>query len=487
LPNSPDLRKKTIESFQWNGVGYFLYYGFTLAGTAVLSRLVAPEQFGALGMLTVIVSITAFLVSLGLDFAVIQNRNLDDGDFSTFFWTNLILGLLFSIAFYLAAGQISDFYKQPLLIEPARIYSIIFFIQAIGIVPQAVLGKQLEFKKRVFAQLIAIVFSYCIAIPLAINGSGIWSLVAQVLIYNFLHVSLNFAFSKWRPRFNISLASFQKVKSFGAYFFVFQLLDAVAVNVDSLLIGKFLGAEGVAYFGRAIALVMMPVLGLSMIFIKTFYSFFSAMQQNREDLKREFMRAGGLIIFFAAPVLLWMAVFSTEIVIILFGKQWAPVAQLLTILAVPSIVSCYFGLADSFMTSIGEVKNLSKASIIEKCFYFVFIIVGLRFGLIGLAYAKFVAIIISSAVKFHFLRKSIQLTLFELTYSLRKNFFALFAFLLTCFVAQFVFQNTAPIVRLSVAVVTSFIVYVGALFVLKSEILLRVVCFIREKLRPNPL
>ena len=386
MSNTPDLRKKTIEGVQWNGIGYILYYALTLLGTAILSRLVLPEEFGSLGILTVLVSITSFLVSLGLDFAVIQNRDLTDDDYSSFFWTNGILGLLFSIFFFISAPQIANFYNQPTLVQPARIYSIVFLLQSVGVVPQAILGKQLDFKKRVLAQVIGTLMSFSIAIPMAVKDMGIWSLVAQALIYNFTHVLLNLLFLKWKPTFQISKVSFQKVKTFGIHFMAFQLLDVVAVNIDSLLVGKFLGTKELAYFGRSIALVMMPVMGLSMVFTKTFYSFFSAIQNNVAELKKEFIRAGELIVFIAAPLLVWLAIFSTEIVTILFGDQWIPMANILSILAIPAIVTCYFGLTDSFMTSIGNVKKLARASAIEKSVYFIFIIVGLRFGLEGLAF-----------------------------------------------------------------------------------------------------
>lgn len=487
MSNTPDLRKKTIEGVQWNGIGYILYYAFTLLGTAVLSRLILPEEFGSLGILTVLVSITSFMVSLGLDFAVIQNRDLSNDDYSSFFWTNLILGALFSIAFFLSAPLIAAFYNQPDLVYPAQVYAIIFLIQSIGVVPQAILGKQLDFKKRVLAQIIGTIVSFTIAVLMAIKDFGIWCLVAQALIYNFTHVVLNLVFLKWRPTFQISKASFQKVRSFGIHFMAFQLLDVVAVNIDSLLVGKYLGTKELAYFGRAIALVMMPVMGLSMIFTKTFYSFFSAIQNNVDELKKEFVRAGELIVLIAAPVLLWMAIFSTEIVTILFGDQWIPMANILSILAIPSLVSCYFGLTDSFITSIGYVKKLARASAIEKSVYFILILVGLRFGLEGLAYAKLFAILFSSTIKFYLLRNSIQLTLIEWFLSLRKNFIALMAFLLICFLFQLTLKDAYPLIRLLVSVTLSGSVYLATLYFLKSEILLRAVIYFREKLRPTVL
>lgn len=485
--NRSDLKKKTIEGVQWNGIGYILYYTFTLLATAILSRLIVPEEFGSVGILIVLVSITSFLVSLGLDFAIIQNKDLNNDDYSSFFWTNVILGALFSIAFFLSAPLIAAFYGQPDLVYPAQVYSVIFFIQSIGIVPQAILGKQLDFKKRVLAQIIGIIVASVIAVFMALEELGIWCLVAQALIYNFTHVFLNLIFLKWMPTIKISKASFQKVKNFGIHFMVFQLLDVVAVNIDSLLVGKYLGAKELAYFGRAIALVMMPVVGLSMIFTKTFYSFFSAFQGDVDELKREFVRAGEIIVFIAAPVLLWMALFSTEIVTILFGEQWIPMANLLSILAIPSIVMCYFGLTDSFMTSIGNVRKLARASAVEKSFYFIFILIGLRFGLEGLAYAKLSAILFSSGIKFYLLQNSIQLTFAEWFLSLRKNFIALMVLLLSCFLFQFLLKDVYLLMRLLVSVLSSGIVYLATLYFLESEILIRTVLYFREKIRPTVL
>lgn len=483
MTDTRDLKRKTATGFLWNAVGYVSYYLITLLGTSILSRLILPAEYGLQAMLAVLVSIFFFFVSLGLDFAIIQNRDLTEEDYSSFFWTNILLGLLVSALFFLTAPALAEFYGQSQLVSPARLYAVVFFIQAAGVIPQAILGKVFDFKQRAIAQVIAVIISYAVAVFMALKGFGIWTLLAQVLVYNFCHVVLNLMFVPWRPSWYFSFQSFYKIRSFGAYFLLFQFLDVLAIQIDSILVGKYLGAEDLAYFGRAVALVMMPVMGLGMIFTKTFYSFFAAIQHRVENLKEEFVKAGGLVMLIASPILLWMAVLSYDIVIVLFGEQWIPMVKILTILSLSSLVSCYFALTDSFMTATGNVKKIMRASFIEKAIYVVLILVGLQYGLMGLVYAKFAGIFVSGIIRFYILHQTIRLTITQWFYSLWKIFVSLLIMLLAALAIKSLLTTANSLISLIVTVAISGSIYIVSLYLLKYEALTSTIALLKDRFK----
>lgn len=392
LQNIQDLKEKTVSGFTWNLVGQAIIYVVALSGTVIMSRLLGPAVFGLFGMLTVFSSLASLLVGFGLSQAIVQNQSLNQRDLSSIFWINLLLGSAIAVVFFLCSGPIAVFYAQPELSDVSKVFSLIFFIYGCSSVPLGLLSQRLQFKELVISQLVAAILSYVAGITSAYLGWGVWSLVLQNIINHLVYVLVNYYFAKWRPDFSFTRATPQKIAKFSRNFLPSQLLDFLSLNMDILLVGKYFGKTDLGYYGRATALVQLPVNSLGMIFNRTFFSVFAALQNDRPTFSKSYLRAVKMLTLVVMPILVLTAVLAEKIVLFLFGVEWSEMTPFVRILAIGAAVGSYNSFNDSVLTSQGRTDLLLRINAVEKIILIIGVVLGVRYGIIGVAYAKVISI-----------------------------------------------------------------------------------------------
>lgn len=387
-----DFKEQTVSGIKWNLVEQVLVYVVVFIATIFLSRILLPEEFGLFGMLTVLGNLATLVVGMGLSYSVIHNQTLVPEDFSTIFWFNLFLGLLTALAFFVGAPVIATFYGQSDLIVITRLFCIGFIAQGVNSVPVGLLIKGMQFKKLAITNTVAIILSYTVSIVLALEGYGVWSLVVHFIVLHIITVSLNLTFCGWRPTLSFHLAALHKVKKFSTNFLGSQLIDFSANNLDSILIGKYAGKKDLGFFGRASALVTIPVTSLGYVLNRTFFPWFSALQKDLVDLNYRYTQSLRVLIMLVIPILLLLSATSKEVVLLLFGNQWAAIAPFVTLLSAYASFQCINAFHDSFIISQGRSDILLKVSVVEKSLMVIGVIVGLRFGVVGIIWAKLIVI-----------------------------------------------------------------------------------------------
>ena len=383
-----EIKDRTARGIKWNLLEQTGVYGITLVGTVVLSRLLLPEEYGLFGMLTVFANLATLVVGMGLGYSVIQNKDLTLLDLSSIFWFNLFLGTSVSVIFFICAPWIAGFYYQNELTSITRWFCLVFIIQGAGSIPQGLLIKAVNFKKFAFAQVTAALLSYCVAVGMAFNDFGVWSLLGQAITFHACSVSLNTFFSKWIPSFHFSIAAIKKIKSFSLNFFFSQLIDFSATNLDAVLIGKYFGKRDLGFLGRATALAMLPVTSFGFVLNRTFFPWFASLQHDKGILQQRYLQASKALMLTIVPVLILIGILSRDVVLLLFGNQWVSIAPLVLVFTIYASVSCFNSFHDSFIISQGRTDLLLRLNIVEKSILVISILIALRFGLLGIVWAK---------------------------------------------------------------------------------------------------
>jgi len=390
------LKDKTIIGFKWNLAGQVAMYLITLGGTIAMSRLLNPSEFGLFGMLTVLSSLASLVVGLGFAHAIVQSQSLKQNDLSSIFWLNLLLGFVVAAVFFFSAEAIASFYSQPELKEITQIFSGIFLIYGCSAVPLGLLSKRIEFKYLVVSQLLAAIISYTSGLFMAYEGFGVWSLVALSMSNHFVYVALNIYFSRWIPSLKFKWSAVLKIARFSRNFLPSQLLDFFALNIDMLLIGKYFGKQELGYYGRASALVQLPINSLGVIFNKTTFSLFAELQSHKEALVKSYLRSVKMLTMVLMPILILTALLSEKIILFLFGERWVAMSDLVAILSISAAISSYNSFNDGVIVSQGRTDLLLRINIAEKIVLMISVVIGLQYGLIGAAIAK----VISSVIMF---------------------------------------------------------------------------------------
>lgn len=334
MPQSLDLGGRAIRGVFWSAIERFGPQAIQFIVSVILARLLLPEEFGLVAMLTVFIALGKVLLDSGFVYALVQKKNATEVDFSSVFYLNLFIGLACTAILCFTAPIIARFYGEPLLTPLTRVLSLNFVFGAFGLVQIALLMKKLDFRVLARATLVASVGSGGVAIGMALLGFGIWSLVAQSLSLVFFTSLLLWAFSTWRPQAVFSLAVLRDLFGFASRLLVSGVLDTIFSGIYTVVIGKVFSPATLGYYMRAYSLQQLPAETFAAIVSRVMFPVFSEIQDDLSRLRdgfRQTIRAVGMINF---PLMIGLIVCAKPLILVLFTEKWIPAVPFLQMLAV---------------------------------------------------------------------------------------------------------------------------------------------------------
>lgn len=380
------LKEKTITGIIWSIgqqfssklVGFFI--------TIVLARILTPEEFGLIAMLSIFISIGNTLLESGLTTSLIRTADVSQKDLSTVFYFNLIGSIFLYFILFFVAPAISAFYHQEVLTKIVRVYSLTLIINAFFVVQSTLLIKEMRFKTQTNIQIPSAIAGGLLGILLAKMGYGVWSLVWMSLLTAFLSTLLHWVYSSWRPSFIFDKASFNRHFHFGYKMTLSGLLETFYQNIYTLIIGKYYSAAQLGFYSRAFSISQLPIENISTAISKVTYPMFSEISQNDEQLKRVNKKVMQQVIFWNAPMLISLCVIAEPLFRFLLTDKWMPAVPYFQILCIAGILHPLH----SYNLNILKVKGRSdlflKLEIIKKVLSAVGILCVIPFGIYGLLY-----------------------------------------------------------------------------------------------------
>ena len=193
------LRNRAKKGFVWTFAQQFGNQSIGFIISLILVRVLLPEEFGLIGMISIFVAIGNTLLNAGLTQSLIRSEELDEADYSTVFYFNLASAIAVYGLVYFSAPFIANFYSQPVLIKIVRIYCLSFIFSAFAAVQLARLTKTMDFKTQTLVALPATIIGGVVGIIMAYSGFGVWSLVWSSLLTSFLSSVQLWFYTKWKP------------------------------------------------------------------------------------------------------------------------------------------------------------------------------------------------------------------------------------------------------------------------------------------------
>ena len=301
--------------------------------TMVLARLLTPEEYGVVAVLTVFSSFFSVLADAGISTAIAQFQDLRQEDYERLFFLSLLLGIALSVLFFFLSFGIAWFYDNSIYVPLGSIMTLAVMFNALNMVPNGVLIKERKFGLIGMRLVVCSVVVGTIVILMALAGLGCFAIVLNtvltslfVLIWNLTTSHLKMSVGDIRP-----IA--RKIGSFSLYQFGHEAIVWVSGNADSLLAGKMFGAAALGYYNKAYQLYGYPNNILAAPITSTLIPFLAPLQRDTKALRVKFLSVLRKVSFICALCTVGMSVCSDEIIQIMFGKTWAPAAPLLQVLA----------------------------------------------------------------------------------------------------------------------------------------------------------
>ena len=246
----------------------------------ILARLLAPSDFGLLGMATLVIGFVNLFKDLGTSSAVIQSRDASEDLLSSVFWANVGFGALASLVLLATSSWIAAFYHQPRLTAILRVLALNFVISGLSILQQALFERKLQFKILARVEMTGVMVGAMVGVGSAFAGAGVWALVAQSISSTASISLLLWYFSDWRPRLIFHRGEINRVRSYSLNLLGFNVFNYFARNADYLLIGKFLGATLLGIYTLAYRMMLYPLQSITTVICRVMFPVYSKLQDD---------------------------------------------------------------------------------------------------------------------------------------------------------------------------------------------------------------
>lgn len=422
-----DLKSKSINTVRWNLIAKFSQYFITFFLSIILARYISPAEFGLTGMLSIFISVSNVLLNAGLSSALIRDKSASEDDYSTVFYFNIVVSFSLYGILFVCAPLIAGFYKEPELIPLTRLITLVFVISSFGLIQNTQLVKELNFRKQTIINLLALLISIIVGIVLAVTNYGVYAIVWQTLIQALIVTVLLWATSTWRPSGTFKKKSFLKLWKFASNVLFTGIFNAVANNLDNLMIGKVFNKTTLGFFVRAKSTNAIPENIFTSVIGTAAFSILSKLNDNLDEFRLKQFTFFKLIFTFALPLSIIFHLLSRDLVIVLYGQKWEasiPLLQILSFSLLPMLLSTLTG---QVLMSLGDSRNFLYLSVIKRSLNFALIPIGIFLGLYAFVISYAVAQYIGFFIDLTFVSRKINMPIKSyLIYSIKPILISLF-------------------------------------------------------------
>jgi O-antigen/teichoic acid export membrane protein len=402
------LQSKIIKGIIWSTVERFSLQGIQFVLGIILARLVSPAEYGLLALLTIFLAIAQTFIDSGFSNALIQKQNRTETDYSTVFCFNITVAFCIYGILFVVSPLIAGFYKEPQLKTITRFISLNIPISSFSVVQRAKLTIKLDFKTQTKASLISVIASGLCGVLLAYNGYGVWALITQAMLSNFLNTTLLWIFTKWKPLLIFSWKSFRELFSFGSKLLAGGLLHIIYTNLYGLVIGKKYSASDVGYYNRANTFAYFFSINIIDIIGKAIYPVQCQLQDEEKRLNTTFHNYLYLSCYIVFPLMVGLAIISKPLVLVLLTEKWLPVAALLPLLCFARMWEPVMRINNIILNAKGRSDYLLKAEIVKKTIGIIIMMVTLPWGLKILCLGLIVYSFFDMLIILHYTKKIIN-------------------------------------------------------------------------------
>ncbi len=478
------LKSDTIKGIKWNLINKVIAQIFSLAFAVVLARLLTPHEFGLVAMVTVILGIIKVIHSFGLGEALIQKEEITETELSSVFWVNVFLGIIFTSIAFLAAPFISKFYQKDILIPITYFFGFTFLLDSFTVVHYALLWRNLEYKKLFFVQLPSIIIAGTVAVVMALNGFGVWSLVTKSLVSIAALLFFLTIASSWTPKFIFNAQAVKNLFGFSLPRVGTLIFSYLIRNLDKIMVGHYLGGAPLGFYEKSYAFMLLPLSNITSVISQVLFPSFSKIQNNHDQIKEMFFKVIRFVAFFTFPLMIGLSIFSEPFVLFLLGEKWSGAIAVLQILAWVGLIQSISGFYQPVYLSQGATQLQFKLDIILKTQSVFWIILGIKWGIEGVAYGILIGVLINQFPYLHFLGKLINMKLLEFFKNLLPVFFVNIAFLLfLLLIYNYVLIAFSPGIKLLLGTVIGGGFYIGICSLLKIKTLQEIYTFALSRLK----
>ncbi|MDM0763062.1 lipopolysaccharide biosynthesis protein [Clostridium perfringens] len=462
-----------IHSLMWKLMERSGVQGIQFVLQIILARLLTPEDYGIIAIISIFITIASVFVQSGFSTALIQNRNSSEEDFSSVFYLSIFVATILYIALFFMAPLISKFYMITELTNVIRVLSLTLFLGAFNSVQNAIIAKKMEFKKLFFSSFIAVNISGVIGIILAYLNFGVWSLVFQQLLNQIFIVLILLIVLKWYPKFIFSIKRIKILFGYSWKLLVSSLIDTIYMNIRSLIIGKIYSAEILGFYNRGNQFPQVIVSNINGSIQSVMLPALSDEQDNLFKVKSMVRRSIVTSSFIIFPMMIGLSVIAEPLVKILLTDKWLPCVPFLQIFCISYSLWPIHTANLQAINALGHSEIFLKLELIKKVIGTTILCISIFYGVYAIAIGTLISGVISTFINSY---PNLKLLNYSYLEQIRDIIPSLIVSILMGIITYSIkFLNLSNLVTLMVQIIIGIIVYIilSKLFKLESYIYLK--------------
>lgn len=385
----------------------------------VLARLLTPQDFGLIAMVTALTGFIMIFKDLGLSMATVQRAEINHGQISTLFWINVALSVALMLITLALAPAVAWFYQDPRLAAVTAALSVAFLFGGLTVQHQALLRRQMRLSAVTVIDVLALVVGILTAILCAWAGLGYWSLVWMQIVNAATNAVGVWIASGWIPGRPVRRSGVRSMVAFGGYLTGFGFVNYFARNLDSVLIGRFWGAESLGLYSRAYSLLLFPIGQITAPMTAVAVPALSRLQNEPERYRRFYLKAIKLVAYLSMPLVAAMGVLSSELVQLILGEKWLAASPIFMVLAVAAFWSPVATTVGWIYISSNQTRRMLMWSCIMTPLTILSFGIGLQWDAMGVAASYSILVTLQVVPQFWFAFRNTPVHLGDVILGLR--------------------------------------------------------------------
>ncbi len=442
-------------SMVWNLLERLGAQGTQLLVSIILARLLMPEAYGILALITVFINLATVVVETGFGSSIIQKKDITPEQINIVFTLNIAVATLLCGILWLAAPLIASFYSnfdRVLLIWVIRIYALILPIGSITSIQSAVIYRNMEFKKFFLVNLISIILSSVIGITMAYMNCGVWALIAQNLSAKAILLVCQLFVVKWKPRLDFHFRQSGSMFRFGSNILLNRLLSMMYHQISSLVIGKAYTPDALAYYTKGNTFPSIIATNTDYALQKVMFSAYAKHQDNLAKVRELMRKTIRLSTFVLSPLMFGMLSCSENFIRVILTDKWLPAQIYMQIFCISFFLQPIGTTAAQALNGIGRSDLTLKIGLITKLSGIGLVLIATPLGVTYIALAVLMTSTVSSVTHLLVNRKIFDYRIRRQLMDLAENILPSVTMALVCFAVGYFCRSFAPIAALALQV-----------------------------------
>ena len=328
-----NFRKELISGVIYTGIGKYSSLLISLIITAILARLLSPNDFGIIAIATVIITFFNLISEIGIAPAIVQYKELSKEDISNIFSLTVYIGLIISILFYYLSPYIAYFYNNSTLANMLQWLSINLFFATLNIVPNSMFYRDKKFKFISIRTFCIQLIVGIISIIAALYGLGVYSLIISPIMSSLMIFIISYKYYPQKFQLLININPIKKIFNFSIFQFLYNIIGYLTRNLDKILIGKYLDMNSLGYYEKSYRLMMLPLSNISNVINPVLHPIFSDYQNQVDEMENKYTKLIVFLGYIGIYISIVLYFCSENIILIIYGDQWINSIDVFKILA----------------------------------------------------------------------------------------------------------------------------------------------------------